>query len=1130
MLPEDHLARTKALDPSQSFAVTAPAGSGKTGLLTQRVLKLLPLCDNPEEVVCITFTRKAAAEMQERIASAIREAVNKPRPESEHEQKTWDLAQKVIERDKERNWQLLKNTGRLRVQTIDGLCRSLTQHNPVESGIGGRSQLLEQPKKVYQKAVGAALAGIEKDGQLQHDLKELFTHLDNNLDRVTEFLVSLLRQRDQWLLPLLSARNAREYLEDVLTEMVEESLQGISELLWPYASDLCLLADYAGSNCQQDKPESNLCQLKGLAELPLPDPDELGVWRHLTDLVLTAGGEWRSSKGLNKNCGFPAGTDKATKASAKAKKTAMTELLSELKSVPNLLELLRLVRTLPPSQYPHQQWRLLDGLTRIMPHAVTHLKLAFRSLNATDFSEVTQGALLALGDDDTPTELTLKLDYQVKHILVDEFQDTASPQLQLLQRLTSGWQQGDGRTLFIVGDGMQSCYGFRDANVGIFLDARANGIGDIALENLDLTVNFRSQSAIVSWINGAFENAFPLADDISRGAVRYSPCVGFKPDLAGPAVSSHVIVDAQDRRDEAQKVVDLVRESLAQQPQERVAILARNRPHLTEVLSALRKAGIKWQATDIDPLANAMAVQDLISLTKAMLFPADHNAWLALLRSPIIGLDNFDLHALVNLQQSEDDTATSLFEKVTATVLHHQLSKEAQQILGRCSPQIRIAWRDRRRKNLRFWLEGLWVSLGGPASLANAADRNNALDYFALMERYDEGGTIGQWEEFSSAVKQLYARPSDEADPRVQVMTIHKSKGLEFETVIIPGLDKIQRSDDKQLLMWMERINTRHEKQLLLSPLAATGESDDPLYQFLRNEQKIKGSLEATRLLYVGCTRAINRLHLLANVKFDEKKDEIKPPSPGSLLAPLWPAIKNTVTTIASSPAQLGDTGGKPIAMIRRLPFDWQRPALIPTSLLASFRGREFDDDDNSVTDEHFRHRAARHTGTVLHRCLARITTEGAECWSAARIKRQTPYWAAQLRSLGLNGQLLVDALDKIELGLSRTLSDPNGQWILRGDHEHSACELDLWSGQGNSARNSIIDRTFIDDGTRWIIDYKSSEPKANQSLEAFARQETDHYREQLQRYRKLFETEALTVKTALYFPLLSRLELVDHD
>ncbi len=1125
MQPQDHHARERALDPHSSFAVTAPAGSGKTGLLTQRVLKLLPLCENPEEVVCITFTRKAAAEMQERIAQAIQNAASSPRPDAEHEQKTWDLAQGVIERDREKHWQLLKNTGRLRVQTIDGLCRSLTQHNPVESGIGGRSQLLEHPKKVYRRAVENALSALESDGQIQHDLRELLLHLDNNLETVIELLINLLSRRDQWLLPLLSARDAREYLEGVLKELTQECLNELSELLWQHASELCLLADYAGTNCLTDKPESSLCQLSGCNALPSIEPTELERWRLITDFLLTANGQWRSSKGLNKNVGFPAGSDKESKATAKARKARMADLLSELKSIPNLLEQLLLVRTLPPCHYPHQQWRLLDGLTRIMPHAVMHLKLAFRSLNATDFSEVTQGALLALGDADSPSELTMQLDYKIKHILVDEFQDTASPQLQLLERLTSGWQPGDGRSLFIVGDGMQSCYGFRDANVGIFLDARANGIGDIALESLDLCVNFRSQSGIVDWVNSAFESAFPLADDVSRGAVRYSPSIGFKPKLDASAVETHVIIDAEDRLAEADKVVELVQHALEQSPNDRVAILARNRPHLTDILTALQKNGIQWQATDIDPLANRMAIQDLISLTRAMLFPADHNAWLAVLRSPIIGLDNFDLHALVNSKPQHDQRELSLFERILDRQVHHVLSKDAQHIMQRCSPLLRAAWKNRRRKNLRFWLEGLWVALGGPASLADSSDANNARDYFALVERYDNGGTINEWDEFLTAIKMLYARPSEQADARVQVMTIHKSKGLEFETVIIPGLDKLQRSDDKQLILWMERINQHHQKQLMLGPLAATGESDDPLYQFLRNEQKIKGSLEATRLLYVGCTRAINRLHLLANVKFDEKKDCIKPPANASLLAPLWPSIKDTVKQVRPLQAVRDSTPQGPIAMIRRLPPQWQRNALIPSSLLAAFRGREFDDDDNLIADDHFRHRAARHTGTVLHRCLAQIPVEGIDTWDAARIKRQPPYWAAQLRGLGLHGQTLADALNKVELGLMRTLSDPRGQWLLRPDHEASACELNLWSTGKSKANNLIIDRTFIDQGQRWIIDYKTSEPNVDQSLDDFFVQERAHYQGQLERYASLFEDEGLPVKTALYFPLLSHLE-----
>ncbi|GAB3107131.1 UvrD-helicase domain-containing protein [Aestuariicella hydrocarbonica] len=1150
MQPQDHLARTEALNPRDSFAVTAPAGSGKTGLLTQRVLTLLPLCDNPEEVVCITFTRKAAAEMQERITDAIHYASQHPRPTEPHEQLTWDLAQKVIERDQHQHWQLLKNPNRLRVQTIDGLCRSLTQYNPITSGIGGSSQMLEHPQVVYRQAVEQTLAALEQEGQLQHDLKELFAHLDNNIEAVTNLLISLLGKRDQWLLPLLSARDAREYLENVLHELVVETLEETTDLLLPHASDLCLLADYAGTNSLEDKPESLICQLAGIVELPPCRPEALGDWHSLVEFLLTKGGDWRAIKGLNKNFGFPAGTDKESKAAAKQKKDAMAQLLGQLGDEKKLLDLLQLIRILPPTHYPHQQWRMLDGLTRIMPYAVIQLKLAFRALNATDFSEITQGALMALGDEDAPSDLSLLLDYQIQHILVDEFQDTASPQLQLLERLTAGWQPGDGRTLFIVGDGMQSCYGFRDANVGIFLDARNNGIGDIKLTPLELTVNFRSQSGVVDWVNTAFANAFPEADDISRGAVTYAPSVGFKPAMADPAVKTHVFMEAPDRKDEAAKVVQLVRETLSTNDTDRVAILVRNRPHLKEIIHTLQAAGLRWQATDIDPLSSRMAIVDLLSLTRALLDPSDRNAWIAILRSPVIGLDNSDLLKLVQHHKAPDQPA---FPAVLSNLLDYQkvqgLSKEGKQILGRAVPQIRTAWNNRRRKSLRLWIEGLWVALGGPACVPDSIDLTSAQDFFSLLDKFDEGGKVLQWDEFSRSVKQLYARPAADADPRIQVMTIHKSKGLEFETVIIPGLDKTQRSDEKQLILWQERINKHHEKQLLLGPLSATGDDDDPLYQFLRQEQKVKSTLEATRLLYVGCTRAIKHLHLIANLNFDAKTEAPKAPAAGSLLAPLWPAVKDSALLSLVGDSEESAPKPQPIAMIRRLKPDWQRPALVPSSLLAAYRGREFDDDNNTVTDEYLRHRAARYTGTVLHRTLGQIVHDGVEAWNSDRIRLQQPYWRSQLRQLGLSGSPLNEALNRIELGLHRMLADPAGRWILNGQHQQSACEQSFWSAPGpsadnasarlGSAQNSIIDRTFVDQGIRWIIDYKSSEPASGQPLTEFLADETDLYRPQLRRYQQLFtphtmaaadrgdDGKPLVVKTALYFPLLAHFEEV---
>ncbi|MCV6606426.1 MAG: UvrD-helicase domain-containing protein, partial [Porticoccaceae bacterium] len=151
--PADHQQRQQALDPSRSFAVAAPAGSGKTGLLTQRVLTLLAGCQHPEEVLAITFTRKAAAEMRHRIVDALQTAQTPEPPQDSYQRQTWELARKVLARDSELSWQLLTATSRLRIQTIDGLCRHLARQLVLENGLGELPQPSDNPDALYREAV-----------------------------------------------------------------------------------------------------------------------------------------------------------------------------------------------------------------------------------------------------------------------------------------------------------------------------------------------------------------------------------------------------------------------------------------------------------------------------------------------------------------------------------------------------------------------------------------------------------------------------------------------------------------------------------------------------------------------------------------------------------------------------------------------------------------------------------------------------------------------------------------------------------------------------------------------------------------------------------------------------------------
>ncbi|MEN0035960.1 MAG: UvrD-helicase domain-containing protein [Cellvibrio sp.] len=1154
--PIDQQVRFDALDPQTSFAVSAPAGSGKTGLLTQRVLTLLAYCDEPEEVLAITFTRKAAGEMQDRIMHALWQAADQPEPQDPHAHRTWQLAQKVLQRDRELQWNLLQSPQRLRVQTIDSLCRSITKQLPLASGIGAQPDTLEDADQAYRLAVRELFKLLEQESPLRDELTRLLRHLDNNLQAVENLLISLLAKREQWLGVLLQARHedAREYLERVLRDVVCEHLEQVEAALLIHSSELCNIADRAATNLQEEGERKNrIHELLGINALPQAEPESLNHWLALVDLLLTNGGTWRAR--LTKAEGFPAGKENAEL------KNRFSELIAAITdTAPEAEQLLQEVRSLPSAAYADSQWQLLDSLTSILPILVAQLTIVFKQQSATDYTAISQAALLALGEEDSPTDLALQLDYRIRHILVDEFQDTASPQLELLRKLTSGWQAGDGRTLFIVGDGMQSCYGFRNANVGLFLDARQQGIGTVDLTALDLRVNFRSQAGVVNWVNGIFQNAFPLQDDISRGAVCYSPSVAFKPAIDGDAVSFYACTypsesknaDSRNSDDndeeipsrlnaqqqEAEKVVELVQQSRYDNPAGSIAILVRTRNHLARILPALTAAGLHYQATEIDRLASRMAIMDLLSLTRALLNPSDRIAWLSLLRAPWCGLDNNDLHKVSTFDLAEEnprvnDTAFAVIWPQLH--LHEQingLSSNGKAILARVVPILEQALQERYRKPLRQWVEGIWFALGGPATLLDANDQDNISSFFALLDKHQQGGSIRDWQAFNNAIDRLFAAPRADADPKLQVMTIHKSKGLEFDTVIIPGLDRSARKDDKQLLLWQERINHHGEKQLLLGSLAAAGKEEDGLYTFMRREADKQQAFEATRLLYVGCTRAIKRLHLLACIR--TKEEELEAPAKVSLLHSIWPFVKeNAITVNSASYSSRNELSSientKPgLQHILRLPAQWQAPALTDVTLLKEYRGHEFSmsEDDNPLNIpevETTSARLARHTGTVIHGALQALVENklitNSNCIPAAEfINQQQDFWKIQLQQLGWSDENLARALQKVATTISATLSSEQGRWLLNSDHERSACELSLMQKDKQDVRESIIDRTFVADGTRWIVDYKSSELEAGHTMEEFIAHETEAYKNQLQRYKNLLSSmENLPIKTALY-------------
>ena len=1043
----DSAQRERALDPSRSFIVQAPAGSGKTELLIQRYLALLGGVNRPEEIAAITFTIKAAAEMRLRVLAALAAARNEPRPEATHEARTWDLARAALDRNDALGWKLEESADRLRVQTIDALCSSLTRQMPVLSQFGGEPDVIEDATNLFLEAARNLLEALEDETHpASPHVATLLEHLDNNAAEAEKLIAAMLAQRDHWIRTLRNPSD-RASLEATLDE-VRRTAVNEARSFWP-------------------------------AALAAPGEDDIEGWIVHAREYLTGSGDWR-------------------------KRPPTPEVLRENQP---LCVALFAVRNLPPARYSDEQWQVLEAILCLAPLAVAELRLVFAKHRKADFIEFAQGALRALQGDDGPTDLMLVLDYRIRHVLVDEFQDTSQSQFELLERLTSGWEPGDGRTLFVVGDPMQSIYRFREAEVGRFLLAWHEGIGSVSLEQLTLSANFRSQAGIVDWVNATFSRIMPQAEDIHRGAVTYSPSQAVHA-AESEAVRVHAFFDG-DSAGEGRRVAEIARAALAQGGRDArgasVAILVRNRSHLLEILPCLRLAKLAFRAVEIESLGHRPAVQDLLALTRALAHAADRTAWLAVLRAPWCALTLADLLALGSGEESSTVWETMRDEKRIEA-----MSPDGRSRLARTQEVLARALVGRRRTSLRDAVEGAWLALGGPACVESDTDLEDAEIYLDHLESVEEAGALGDLATFEDSVASLFALPDLAAPDTLQVMTIHKAKGLEFDTVIVPGLAGGGGRDERRLFLWMETP----ESSLLVAPINAAGSKDEPIYELIRDLDKRKAEHETVRLLYVAATRARSRLHLLGDVK--RKHDGPPKPTKRTLLAELWPVVAGEFVDPGERRAPQGKGPAVPAAMqgaLRRLAIDrFAYEAPLPAQWKAPAEKLMYDDIEFSWVGD-----TARRVGSVVHRWLQRIAEDEAKGWTRARIEKELPAIMNELTARGVVEGDLATASSRVIAALAGALEDQRGKWLL-GPQRNARNEYRISTVNDGVRHDLVIDRWFEDLAGAWIVDYKTSSHEGA-DLESFLAAQEERYRPQLERYALAAGREG--ARRGLYFPLL---------
>ncbi|MGH8254523.1 MAG: UvrD-helicase domain-containing protein, partial [Steroidobacteraceae bacterium] len=569
----DEAARAAALDTRGSFLLQAPAGSGKTTVLTRRLLALLATVDAPEEVLAITFTRKAAAEMRDRVLGALQRASSGP--DAQHIDAP--QAQAAWRRDAEQGWNLLATPARLRIMTIDAFCQSLCAQLPIATRSGLRLEVAPDARPLYSAAARRLLERSLRDAQLVDAAQLLFARVDNDWTRLEELLVVMLAQRAHWLPRVLGAGDGTG--ADSLELRVAASLHTVI-----FGQLGAALAAFGAPLLERGTALAlHAARTLGLTFDAGPlraDPADLPRWRNVLSLSVTGKGAWR--KQWDKRVGFLP--------EHKREKQELAEWAAALAEFPGSLAMVEELLALPDAQIPEDDTQALRALSLLLQHAAAELQLEFAAQGRVDFAAIAGAARAGLTENGQPTDLALRYGNAIRHVLIDEFQDTSYDQFELLRALTAGWEQGDGRTLFAVGDPMQSIYQFREAEVGLFLRSRDQGVGALRLTALQLHRNFRSAPPVIDWVNALCAQIFPARDDPRLAAIRYLPSLATHLDLAG-GVEVHPLTDS-DPASEAAAIAALVRERRARDSQLRIAVLVQARSHAVPIAAALQAAGI----------------------------------------------------------------------------------------------------------------------------------------------------------------------------------------------------------------------------------------------------------------------------------------------------------------------------------------------------------------------------------------------------------------------------------------------------------------------------------------------------------------------------------------------------------
>ena len=1040
-LPIDQETREEVLKPESSFVVQAPAGSGKTTTLAKRILQLLTVVENPKEIIALSFTNKAAAEMHHKVLRQYDDSKNE------------EVVKKITARAKKLKWD--ENfIDLLEIMTIDSLASRITRQAPILSE-SLFMNITEDSHAIYEAAVKETMKNNKQ-------LAELFSFLNYDYQKIEKQLIAQLATREQWIDKIGYYKNNPNLIESKTKEYYSnETKEWVTKLTFLFKKtqidDIKSILSYIDSTFSEHE-------------------NKIDFWLIFRDLIMAKDGKIRKRFGPKE--GF-----------LKNKEGIFyKEKLINILNINNINNILEDINHLVYEKditdiFPGK----MSSASILLSELTIKLQEQFKLRGELDYTQSVTNAIVTLES----TDVAQLFDENVSHILIDEFQDINKQQEDFLKLLTQNFSGDPKKSFFAVGDPMQSIYRFRKSDVSIFHNLQnTKQFGDIKVKARNLKVNFRSNRKIIDWLNKEYVKVFGEVNDKNRGLVKYHPsCVG-PLSIKGDGVQFHILKNKTkdtytEQKKEADYIFQTIKKMKAKQSDIEIVVLARNRSHLTSLLSLMRKDSFPIEANEIDSIKYNQAFQDILCLTKALYNLNDRVSWIGILRAPWCGLKLEDLTSLF-----EDKTSKTPWQIINSPSITKYLTSDGKKRLTCLIDVISKSLQFRGRISHRFFIESVWRQLLGFETMVDTDDMKLIDKFLDLIDQSSSPLSI-DFEKLTRLIEDLHTDDrSNELYP-VRFFTIHKAKGDEFQCVIIPGLGRVPKADDNTLIANDDGIlslnNNKNDK--------------NNLYNYHRSKELIRMQNETIRLLYVAITRASQDCHLIGTVT-ENSKGEISP-TKNSFLKILWP-IDTTEDSDKKVPSE------EFVPKLRRLKIKFfNRKIKINTQILSSkaIKNQKIS-TDNIYT----------FTGTLIHNYYELIIKKQLDI--NILLSNKLTYIYSLFITNNFSESEINSAIGVVKKSLISLQKSNAGQWIYKL-HKEEGMEVNYLQTINDEIKTLIPDRTFIEDDVRWIIDYKTVfDDELN--LETEAKTHT----EQLKIYESLFDNN-YPIKKAIYFVAQGSLVLI---